>query len=156
MEDERRRERILHNVLTIDREKAFCASRKATDALGKPLPPMSVGDPYMESWANPMLMRGVPQSTREMLERATTRSTSPTYGPAPARPFVLAWDGNKSSVYPNKIFDVIADAEQSGGVTKRHLGTSARFGLSDNCDNRPRGPLPAPPIRTTTIRPARG
>jgi hypothetical protein len=143
-------------VLTIDREKAFCASRKATDVTGKPLPPMSVGDPYMESWANPMLMRGVPQSTKEMLERATTRSTSPSYGPAPANPFVLAWDGNKSSVYPNQIFDVIADAEQSGGVTKRHLGTSARFGLSDNCDNRPLGPLPAPPIRTTTIRPARG
>lgn len=156
MENERRRERILHNVLLMDREIAFCTTRKANHGtIGKPLPPMSIGDPYMESWANPMLMRGVPESTKQLMDRAQTRSSLPTFVKAPETPFYLSWNGNKSSTLPNGVFDVIADAIESGGVTKRHLGTSARFGLSNNCDNRPLGPLPAAPTRVTSLRPAR-
>ncbi len=154
LEEQKVRDRILHKVLVTDRENDFCASRKPAQT--KPLPPLAVGDPFMESWANPMLMRGVPESQKSLLERAHTRSTAPTFVPAPDKPFVMAWSGNKSSVLPNEVFDVIADAAQSGGVTSRHLGTSARFGIADSCDNRPLGPLPAPPIRTTSLRPTKG
>ena len=152
--DQKKRDHILHKVLLTDRENDFVACRKVGD-LNKSEPPLSVGDPFMESWANPMLMRGVPESQDSLLERAHTRSTMPTFAPPPERPFVLSWTGNKSSVLPNEIFDVIADAAQSGGVTNRHLGKSVRFGISNNCDNRPLGPLPAPPIRTTSLRPTK-
>lgn len=152
--DQTRRDNILHKVLLTDRDNDFVACRKVGQ-LSKPDPPLSVGDPFMESWANPMLMRGVPESQDGLLERAQTRSTAPTFAPPPEKPFVLAWTGNKSSVLPNEIFDVIADATQSGGVTNRHLGKSVRFGISNNCDNRPLGPLPAPPTRTTSLRPTK-
>lgn len=145
----------MHKVLTIDKEKDFVACRKVNFA-AKSLPPLSVGDPFMEPWANPMLMRGVPESQKTLLERAQTRSTAPTFVPAPEKPFVMSWSGNKSSVLPNEVFDVIAEANQTGGVVHRNLGTSARFGISDSCDNRPWGPLPAPPLRTTALRPSRG
>ena len=144
----------MHKVLLTDKEHDFVACRKPNQSSNFP-PPLSVGDPFMESWANPMLMRGVPESQSGLIERAHTRSTMPTFAPPPEKPFVLAWSGNKSSVLPNEIFDVIADSTQSGGVAKRHLGKSVRFGISDNCDNRPLGPLPAPPIRTTTLRPTK-
>lgn len=154
IEEQKIRDRILHKVLLTDREHDFVACRKPAE-LSKPAPPLSVGDPFMESWANPMLMRGVPESQQSLLERAHTRSTAPTFAPPPEKPFVMSWSGNKSSVYPNELFDVIADCNQSGGVVKRHLGSSVRFGISDNCDNRPLGPLPAPPIRTTSLRPTK-
>lgn len=152
IEEQKMRDRILHKVLVTDKNKDFVACRKPEER-SKPVPPLSVGDPFMESWANPMLMRGVPESQDSLLHRAHTRSTAPTFAPPPEKPFVLAWTGNKSSTLPNELFDVIADARESGGVVCRHLGKSVRFGISDNCDNRPLGPLPAPPTRTTTLRP---
>lgn len=151
---QKKRDKILHKILLTDRECDFVACRKPDEA-SKPVPPLSVGDPFMESWANPMLMRGVPESQSSLLERAHTRSTAPTFAPPPEKPFVLAWTGNKSSTMPNELFDVIADATQSGGVLNRHLGKSVRFGVADSCDNRPLGPLPAPPLRTTTLRPTK-
>ena len=44
-------------------------------------------------------------------------------------PFHVSVGGNKSAVLPNGIFDVIAEAEDSGGVCQRHRSTIVRFGV---------------------------
>lgn len=147
---------ILHNILTVDRNKKFVTTRNSSNLLKSDVPPLSKGDPFMEAWANPMLMRGVPTNQQQFLDRVHSRSTLPTYHVPPEKPFVLAARGNKSSVLPNEVFDVIAQATQSGGVTQRHLGSSARFGIPDSSDRRPFMSIPSPPPRQTTLRPARG
>lgn len=42
----------------------------------------------------------------------------------------------KSTALPNDRFDVIAEAEDSGGVCRRHRSATVRFGVPDNCDVR--------------------
>ncbi|CAM9801940.1 unnamed protein product, partial [Phaeothamnion confervicola] len=90
------------------------------------------GCPYLDSWLNQYTVRGVPVSQAEL--RLPLRESS--LGRFPERPFVAAVGGNKSSVLPNKRFDVILEAEQTGGVVRRHLGRSRRYGVADTCDLR--------------------
>jgi hypothetical protein len=143
----------LHRIITRGRGD-FLAGQK-TRIIDHNEPPMSVGDPFVDQWANPMLLRGVPQSQKQMMEIAYTRKA--LFVTHPEKPFYLSGKGNKSTALPNDLFDVIADAEQTGGAVQRHLGSSARFGVPDNADQRLRGTEngPIPPIRTTTKLPIR-
>jgi hypothetical protein len=95
---------------------------------------MCVGDPFNDSWANPMLIRGVPKDQKQFNETAYTRK--PLFIEQPERPFYTKPGGNRSAVHPNGIFDVIAAAEYTGGSAQRHLGISVRFGVPDNADTR--------------------
>lgn len=67
----------------------------------------------------------------------------------PEVPYVTSVGGNKSHVLPNDTFDVMHEAEQSGGVVFRHRGRALRFGIPDNVDKRPKYDiiLPASPPR---------
>lgn len=155
LEKERIRQRIRHEILTRDKEGAFFAGGK-TKLLEKPTTPLCNDDPYMDQWANPLLMRGVPPSQTYMRERALSRSTYPEFQPPPEQPFYLTASGNKNPVLPNNTFDTIADAEESGGVTRRHLATTTRLGLPERCDNRVNGgELPAPPNKTAALMPTK-
>eukprot|EP01035_Chromulina_nebulosa_P009382 gene9382-12678_t len=46
----------------------------------------------------------------------------------------------------------LAEAEETGGAIQRFRGTTGRFGLSTNMDNRTDGTIPKPPIRTSVIK----
>ncbi len=110
----------------------------------------------MDAWANPLLQRGVPTHQQQLLDSAYLRK--PLFKSTPTRPFYTRTEGNKSTVMGNDIFDVIAEAEETGGAVQRHLGTTERFGLPVDADNRPpggNGTIPAPPLRTSTIQQAR-
>ena len=103
---------------------------------------------FMDQWANPLLVKGVPRDTQQLLECARTQK--PLFVTHPEKPFVSRVGGNKSTALPNDVFDTIADAQETGGAAQRHLGTStARFGLSQNVDRRADGLLAEPPIRTS-------
>mmetsp|Transcript_9264 Transcript_9264/g.27168 ORF Transcript_9264/g.27168 Transcript_9264/m.27168 type:complete len:486 (-) Transcript_9264:1649-3106(-) len=90
------------------------------------------GAKYVDPWRNPYMIRGIPQSQAELSMDRTS------LGKAPAVPFYTHTGGNKSAVLPNDRFDVIGEAQQSGGVTLRHqglaLGNTVRFGVPDSCD----------------------
>ncbi len=156
-EEAKRLEKSLHRILVSEKGSNFFAGGK-TSVLEKTKTPYlsTEGDPFADSWSNPLLMRGVPESQAQLNERAKTRSTLPTYVPAPVKPFYVTSNGNKSSVHDNDLFDTILDAEESGGVTNRHLAvTTSRFGLPDRADNRvPMGSLPAPPDKTILAKTA--
>lgn len=49
-----------------------------------------------------------------------------TLGKCPERPFYTSVGGNKSNVLPNGIFDVILEAEQTGGVIRKRNERSRR------------------------------
>jgi hypothetical protein len=118
--------------------------------------PLCADDPFMDTWSNPLLQRGIPTSQRAMITKARSRTTAITFHPHPQVPFYQSVSGNKNSVLPNTLFDTIADAEENGGVTRRHMATTARFGLTQNCDNRVLGgTLPVPPIKSATLVPAK-
>lgn len=54
---------------------------------------------------------------------------------------------------PNDVFDVMYEAEQSGGVSNRSRGNTMRFGVPDTCDARGlESPVirPAPPRTSNT------
>jgi hypothetical protein len=93
---------------------------------------LNAGEPYTDPWMNPFNRRG---------ERHPAPNVSNI-------PFVSAVGGNKSTALPNNIFDVIADAEETGGSVKRHLGKSSRFGVPNNSDCR--DVLPKPPSSTAS------
>lgn len=105
------------------------------------------GDQFLEPWKNPYNVRGIPPSQQTLRERDLS------FTKAPDTPFVTAVGGNKSSVLPNDVFDVVYEAEQSGGVSNRSRGTTMRFGIPDTCDARglesPRL-RPVPPRTTNT------
>lgn len=149
VEKEKQHERILHKVLTRGKGNWFAGGKVAL--LNKDPTPLNAGDPYFDPWANPMLVRGVPQSQKQFNEAAWTRQ--PLFNKPPEKAFYSRTGGNKSAVMPNDLFEVIAEAEETGGVAHRNLGTSRRFGVPDCCDNRPSGVLPAPPPRASTLRP---
>jgi len=69
---------------------------------------VSEGTHYLDSWKNPFFQRGEPLKEGEV-------------PPGPGLPFYTSVGGNKSSVQPNGVFDVILDAELHGGVTNRKL-----------------------------------
>ncbi len=146
---DRRRTQLIHRLLT--REKGMWFAGGRTDLINYKIEPLSTGDPYVDKNLNPLLQKGVPSSQKQLLESA--RLQKALFAPPPEKPFFNRTGGNMSAVHPNGLFDVIGDAQQSGGVTQRALGTTKRFGVPDNCDNRPPGGvLPEPPLRASTIR----
>jgi len=149
MANDRRRTALIHNLLTRDKGSWFAGGR--TNLINHKIVPLSIGDPYVDANLNPLLKKGVPESQAQLLESARTQKA--LFHPPLERPFYSRTGGNRSAVHPNGIFDIISDAEKSGGVTSRALGTTARFGVPDSCDNRPPGgDIPEPPIRASTIR----
>lgn len=150
IEQEKRRQKVLHNILTAGKGD-FIAGGK-TNIINRDPVPLSTGNPYMDPWANPMLVKGVPKDQKQLME--STRTFKPLFAKPyneQHQPFYTRSGGNKSTTLPNDIFDVIADAEESGGAVQRFKGTGSRFGLSQNCDNRYDGTIPKPPIRTSAI-----
>jgi hypothetical protein len=157
LEKERVRQKILHDILTRDKTGPFISGGK-TKVIDKHIAPLCTDDPYMDAWANPLLMRGIPKNQQDLVDRALSRSTCPTFsGEREEKPFYLSVSGNKNPVLPNTLFDTIQEAEENGGVTRRHLATSTtRFGLSERCDARVSGgDLPAPPHKDATLRPTK-
>ena len=150
--NDKRRTAVIHSLLTRDKGTWFAGGR--TNIINTDATPLSTGDPYVDQNLNPLLKKGVPESQTQLLESARTQKV--LFQPHLDRPFYARTGGNRSAVHSNGIFDIIADAEASGGVTQRALGTTARFGVPDNCDYRPPGGvLPEPPLRASTIRIAR-
>ena len=154
MEQEKRRTRVLHKILTAEKG-SFQAGGK-TSLINKSLAPLSVGNPYMDPWANPMLVKGVPRDQAQLME--STRCFKPLFT-APftplEQPYFPRAGGNRSTALANDVFDVIAEAEETGGAAQRFRGTgTSRFGLSTNMDNRTddSGTIPKPPIRTSVIK----
>jgi hypothetical protein len=145
---EKMRISVLHKILTAGKGNFFTGGR--TRLLEKNDQPLCVGDPYMDPWANPLLVKGVPQDQEQLKKSIETRR--PLYNLAPEKPYYTRTGGNMSTVAANDVFDIIADAKESGGVALRHLGSSARFGLPTSCDNRPvGGSAPQPPLRTSAM-----
>ncbi|CAM9544096.1 unnamed protein product, partial [Sphacelaria rigidula] len=91
---------------------------------------ISEGTEFMDPWRNPYLIRGVPKEGAEM----NLPLSQTTLGKYPEKPFYVSVGGNKSTVLPNGIFDVILEAEQTGGVIRTHNGRSRRYGVPDTCD----------------------
>jgi len=122
-----------------------------TTVLQKDTLPLSVDDPFMDQWANPLIVKGVPTSTRQLLESAWTRK--PLFVRHIDQPFYTRADGNKSTTLPNDIFDIMADAHETGGAIQRFKGTAtSRFGLSARTDNRlDGGIIPRPPVRASAV-----
>lgn len=128
------RQRHLHKILTADKESSFTAGGK-TNLINKNMVPLCTGDPFMDAWANPLLVKGVPKDQKQLMECTSTRK--PLFVSHQEQPFYPRAGGNRSTVLPNDVFDVIADAEETGGAIQRQRGTNTtRFGLSANCDNR--------------------
>ncbi|CAE7521042.1 unnamed protein product [Symbiodinium microadriaticum] len=153
LEKERHRQKVLHNLQTKDKGTFHTGGR--TDVLEQAVTPLCADDPYMDQWSNPLLKRGVPRDQAHLTEVALSRTTAPTFVPAPERPFYVTGSGNKSAVLPNDLFDTIAEAEESGGVTRRHLSSTTRYGLPENCDDRiAGGDLPVPPVKAATLLPS--
>eukprot|EP01036_Dinobryon_divergens_P032208 gene32208-41749_t len=153
LDQQKTRERILHKILTLDSKNSFFAGGRPK-ALGPhrtETVPLCVGDPFMDAWANPLLVRGVPVDQQQLNDSMNSRKS--LFAKVPDKPYYVGVGGNKSTVLPNGLFDVIAEAEVAGGGTKRPQGTTRRFGLPDNVDNRPKdGTLPQPPTRATAVR----
>lgn len=146
MEKEKKREAHLHKILTAT--KGPWQAGGLTNLINKDPVPLCVGNPYMDSWANPMLVKGVPKDQKQLLESTTLQKA--LFATVPEKPFVSHVGGNKSSTLPNDVFDVIAEAQETGGAIQRHLGTTtSRFGLPQSADNRYDGTIPAPPIRAS-------
>ncbi|CBJ30452.1 conserved unknown protein [Ectocarpus siliculosus] len=91
---------------------------------------ISGGTQFLDPWRNPFLVRGVPRDQAEM-QRPLNETT---LGKFPEKPFHVSVGGNKSTVLPNGIFDVILEAEQTGGVVRTQNGRTRRFGIPDTCD----------------------
>jgi hypothetical protein len=160
LEKERIRQKILHDILTRDKTGPFISGGK-TRVIDNPMTPLCANDPFMDAWSNPLLMRGIPKNQQDLIERAHSRSTCPTFSGErddKGQPFYLSVSGNKNPVLPNTLFDTIHEAEESGGVTRRHLTltSTSRYGLSERCDARfAGGDLPAPPQQDATLRPSK-
>lgn len=153
LEKERKRQKAIHDLLVKDKGSFHVGGK--VRLLEDKVAPLCTDDPYMDQWSNPLLKRGVPRDQAHMREVALSRTTAPTFTPAPERPFYVTASGNKSSVHPNDVFDTIADAEESGGVVRRHLATTSRYGIPENCDDRVTGgDLPAPPMKAATLLPS--
>ena len=152
VEKETKAQAIRHRVLSTDPNKKFFVTGGKTNVINHKHIPLSTGDAYVEAWANPMLIRGVPESQEQLNASAYDRKAY--FATAPAKPWVSA-TGNLSAVRPNGDFDTIADAQTTGGAAKRHLSVTRRYGVPDNCDHRPddgTSALKLPPTRPTTLR----
>lgn len=113
-----------------------------TNLLSQDPTPLSTNDPFVDIHANPALVRGVPTSQKQLELSYYDRKAY--FISSPERPFYTVTDGNKSSVLPNDLFDVMAEAEYTGGAVQRHLGhrmgVTSRFGLAECVDHRPVSP----------------
>lgn len=148
VEQEQKREKMRHNILT--RGKGAFTSGGTTNLINVDPVPLSVGDPFLDSWANPMLVKGVPRDQKQLMESSYKQKA--LFAAPVEKPFVSRVGGNKSTTLPNDLFDVIADAQETGGAAQRQLGTATtRFGLPSNADNRLDGgsTIPTPPIRAS-------
>ena len=155
LEKERIRETIRHKLAMEGKDHDFHCGGKTT-IIDNKADPMCVDDPFMDGWSNPMMKRGVPKNQKSMISKAHSRTTAISYHPDPVVPFYQSVSGNKNVVLPNTLFDTIAEAEENGGVTRRHIAKTARFGLTQNCDNRVLGgTLPVPPIKSATLLPTK-
>ena len=67
---------------------------------------ISEGTPFLDMYKNPFFMRGEPGAAEKMKAEGKL-------------PFYTTVGGNKSSVLPNGVFDVISEAEVEGGVTNK-------------------------------------
>lgn len=130
VDKEKRLETRLSALKVVDQDHSFLAGGR-TKILDKTLPSLSSQEPFLDRWANPLLRRG-------------ELNPSPSVS---SKPFFSSVGGNKSTVMPNGLFDVIAEAEETGGAVQRHLGKSSRFGVPDNADVT--ASLPHPPISST-------
>lgn len=115
--------------------------------------PISKGDPYVDKWANPMTIRGVPANQKQLTQSCWTRKPLFLSNPTTGKAFYTRTGGNKSTVLANDLFDTILQAEETGGAIQRHLGTTERFGVADNCDYRPPedDAIPSLPLRPTVL-----
>lgn len=153
VERQNKADKILHDVVSTDRKKKFFVSGGKTDVLNEKVVPLNTGDLYVDPWNNPLLKRGIPKSQHELLESAFTRKA--LFAAPPKKPFYNLSGGNMSNV-AQTTFDVIGEAQETGGVLRRHLGVTSRFGVPDNCDYRPEGGvIPTPPPRSSTLRQTR-
>ena len=80
--------------------------------IDKSLQPSCVGEKYLNPWANPLLVKGVPRDTQQLME--SVRTQKPLFVTHQEKPFVSRVGGNKSTVLPNDVFDTIADAQETG------------------------------------------
>lgn len=149
-----RREALHHRVITKNKKSFFAGGK--TNIIDKETEPLSAGYPYMDPWANPYFVKGVPENTQQLhdssrLQKALFVTKNPD------KPFVSRVGGNKSSTLPNDTFDTIAEANETGGAIQRHKGTSTeRFGLAKSMDARVHGGiedrlLPNPPVRASFV-----
>jgi hypothetical protein len=152
MEQEKKKFKNLHKLLISDKGGDFFSGGK-TSIINKYITPLSVNDPYMDPWRNPLLQKGVPQNQKQLLQ--STHDRKALFVTKIEKPFQSRLGGNKSTTLPNDLFDVIAEAEETGGAIQRHLGTTtSRFGLPTSVDNRDYSDdpnVPKPPIRTSTL-----
>lgn len=145
------REKAYLRILSRMKGNFFAGGK--TNIINKDTEPMTKGDSYVDKWANPMTIRGVPENQKQLLESCRLRKPLFVKNHLQPIPFVSRTGGNKSTVHANDLFDTIADADVTGGAIHRHLGSSQRFGVPDNADNRPfGGDVPYPSLkRSPTI-----
>lgn len=158
LEDEARRKNMLHRILTKPKGDWFAGgnpkllSKSTAD-------PLSKGDVYMDPWANPLMVKGVPESQKQLEDSA--RQHKPLFVRKQDKPYVTRVGGNRSSTLPNDVFDTMAEAQETGGAIQRHMGTkTTRFGLPESADARngekDAGTIPKAPLRVTrTLRESR-
>jgi hypothetical protein len=144
-----RSDKLLHKIITKDKG-TFQAGGK-TSIINRNVEPLSNGYPYMDPWANPMLVKGVPDDTKQLLQSSRVQKAL-WVRKNPDKPFVSQTGGNKSSTQANDVFDTMAEANETGGAIQRHLGLNTeRFGLSRSMDNRGiTSTLPKAPIRASS------
>lgn len=146
VEKEKRRDTMLHRILTAG--KGNFVSGGTTRVIDQNPVPLSVGDPFLDSWANPLLVKGVPRDQQQLMESSWQHKA--LFARPAEKPFVSRVGGNKSAALANDLFDVIAEAQETGGAAQRQLGTgTTRFGLPASVDNRLDGTIPMPPIRAS-------
>lgn len=153
MVQEARRTKVLHKMLRTDKNKDFHTYTKATQLLAKPRDPNEFIDPFMDKWANPFFIKGVPRDEAQLKQSVIERKALFALPTDPSHNWCSSTKGNKSTAYPNDLFDIIGDATITGGSARRHTGKTQRFGLADSSDNRgmPASVLPAPPLRDTRV-----
>lgn len=150
--NEKIKEHLLHKVLISDKGD-FLAGRKPKNLPLVTAPPVS--EPYADPGSNPFLIRGVPRNQEELENSKMTGK--PLFVRHLDIPYHTSYGGNRSTAYPNDLFEVIADAQETGGMAQRQLGFSSRFGVSDRADNRVKdGSVAMVPHRLSAVQHARG
>lgn len=141
---------MLHKILMAGKED-FLAGGKINNLINNFKPLATNGEPYLDPGSNPFLIRGVPENQQELNDSKILQKAlfvRPT-----KVPYHTSIGGNKSTVLPNDDFDVIAEAQETGGAIHRNLGLSARFGVSDCSDNRVvGGTIPMVPPRLSAVQ----